>query len=138
MSFADGHNMDLDDVIATSEVVVHDGRYAYLKADEEELNDHFLISQDADETTVVTEEEHVDEVAYEDSVEWFKLFEIQVSEPFVATGFLATVTETVADAGLNILIVSTFSKDYALIKEEDWRAAADVLEERGFPVADQT
>ena len=42
----------LDETIKSSKVIVHDGRYAYLKAQETEINDHFLISKDNDEITV--------------------------------------------------------------------------------------
>jgi hypothetical protein len=50
-------------------------------------------------------------------VKWFKLPEIKVSQPFVAKGFPEKVTGIVAGEGLNILIISTFSKDYALVRE---------------------
>ena len=56
--------------------------------------------------------------------------------PFVAKGFLAKVTNTIADKGLNVLIVSTFSNDYALVKEETHKIAIEVLKDIGFPIED--
>ena len=48
-------NPNLDEAIKASPVVVHRGRYAYLKGQEKELKNHFLISQDNDEIKIATE-----------------------------------------------------------------------------------
>ncbi len=127
-------NPTLNEVIKASPVVVHRGRYAYLKGQEKELKNHFLISQDNDEITIVTEEKNVAKTKYEKDVKWFKLFEFKVSIPFLARGFLAKISKTIADKKLNILIVSTFSKDYALIREEDFKVAVKALEAVGFSI----
>jgi hypothetical protein len=127
-------NPTLDEVIISSPVVVHKVRYAYLKGQEKDLKNHFLISQDNDEITIVTEEKNIVNTKYEKDVKWFKLFEFKVSIPFLAPGFLAKISKTIADKKLNILIVSTFSKDYVLIREEDFKVAVKALEEVGFSI----
>lgn len=127
-------NTQLQEAIQTSTVVVQPGRYAYLKCSEPPSGNHFLVTEDADETTVVTEEQHVTKVTHSETTQWFKLLEIKVSMPFVATGFLATVTSTIAGKGLNVLIVSTYSKDYALVREETAETAIEALRDVGFPV----
>jgi len=124
----------LDETIKSSKVIVRRGRYAYLKAQETEINDHFLISKDNDEITVVTEEKNVSKTKYEKDVKWFKLIEIKVSLPFLAKGFLAKVTKTIADKDLIVLVVSTFSKDYILVREETYKIAVEALKEVGFSV----
>lgn len=124
----------LEQVIKSSTVVVRPGRYAYLKCDEPPMGSHFLVAQDEDEVTVVTEERQVIDVPYSETTQWFKLLEIKVSMPFVATGFLAKVTSTIAEEGLNVLIVSTYSKDYALVREETADTAIEALRDVGFPV----
>lgn len=124
----------LNEIIKKSPVIVHKGRYAYLKGKEKELKNHFLVSQDKDEITIVTEEKNIIHVVYEKEVKWFKLFEFMVSAPFLAPGFLAKISKTIADRGMNILIVSTFSKDYALIREEDFKSAVKAFKEVGFLV----
>jgi hypothetical protein len=124
----------LDEVVRSSAVVVHPGRYAYLKCDEPPIGSHFLVAQDADEVTVVTEERNVADLPHSETTSWFKLLEIRVSMPFVATGFLAKVTGTIAEKGLNVLLVSTYSKDYALVREETADVAIEALREIGFPV----
>lgn len=127
-------NPTLDEVIKSSHVIVHKGRYAYLKAQEGELKNHFLITQDKDEITVITKEENIANTKYEKAVKWFKLIEIKVSLPFLAKGFLAKITKTIADKNLNVLVVSTFSKDYILVKEEALEITVNALKKVGFPV----
>jgi hypothetical protein len=125
----------LDEVIRSSPVIIHKGRYAYLKGKDKELKNHFLLAQDKDEITIVTEEANIKNTKYEKDVKWFKLFEFKVAIPFLSPGFLAKIAQTVADKKLNILIVSTFSKDYALIREEDKTIAMNALRKIGFVVS---
>lgn len=130
--------VDMDQLlkeIKASKVIFLPGRYAYLKASGSvELDNHFLISRDSNEVTVVTEEKNVDTVSHDESVQWFKLVEIKVSKPFIVKGFLAAISKAIADADLNILIVSTFSKDYILVREEDQDLAKGALKDLGFEI----
>lgn len=130
----DKSDSQLHKIILKSKVIVHKGRFAYLKGNATMINGHFFVARDKDETTIVTEEKNLKTVNYEKDVKWFKLFEIRVSAPFVAKGFLAKVTKTIADNDLNVLVVSTFSKDYILVREETWKTAIKALEEVGFPI----
>ncbi|MBI4182157.1 MAG: ACT domain-containing protein [Candidatus Aenigmarchaeota archaeon] len=125
----------LDKLIRTSRVVVHPGRYAYLQGKGRSLKNHFMIAQDEDETTVITREEHVPRTPHQKVEKWFALLEVRVSAPFIAKGFLAKITKTIADEGLNVLVVSTFSKDYILVREEATEQAVAALRSAGFPIA---
>jgi hypothetical protein len=126
--------MMLDDVVRTSTIIVHPQRYAYLKASGAVSGEHFLVTRDQDEVTVVTTESKVSDVSQISEEKWFALCEIRVSMPFVAKGFLAKVTRTIADVNLNVLVVSTFSKDYILVRDESRDIATDALRRAGFPV----
>lgn len=125
-------NPSLDEVIKSSPVLIHKSRYAYLKCQEKDIKKHFLISQDNDEITIITEEKNVINTKYEKEVKWFKLLEFKISTPFLTPGFLAKICKAIADEKMNILIVSTFSKDYVLIREEDIEAAVKAIKNIGF------
>ena len=127
---------DLDEIIKSSKIIVQPGKYAYLKTKFKPEFNCFLIVQDDEEITVVVDEKNISQVSHEDEVKWFKLLKIKVSMPFVAKGFLAKVTKTIADKGLNVLIVSTFSNDYVLVKEETHKIAIEALKDIGFPIED--
>ncbi len=128
-------NEELLTEIKASQIIVKPGRYAYLKADSlVETKGHFLVSQDQDEITVVTKEENLGTVEHSDEVKWFKLCEVKVSKPFLVKGFIAAITGAIANADLNVLVVSTFSKDYILVREETAPKAINALEVLGFAV----
>ena len=128
-------NSGLADVVRSSRVVVHKGRYAYLKAAIlPELGKHFLIARDQDEITVVTEETNLSMISTEQQVGWFKLIEVRVSQPFTCVGFIAHITKAIADRGLDILVISTFSKDYFLVREEAIDVAVTAFGDLGFPM----
>lgn len=129
-------NPSIEEVIKTSTVIIRKGRYAYLKTNEKDLKNHLMISQDQDETTVITEEQNLPSVKYEEEVKWFKLIEIKVSIPFLK-GFIAKVTNIIASKGCNTLVVSTFSKDYILTKEENISEAISAMEEAGFTIQEE-
>ena len=59
------------------------------------------------------------------------------SDAKVAKGFIACVTRAIADRNLNVLVVSTFSKDYVPVREEALAEAVAALRELGFAVSSQ-
>lgn len=125
--------MSLEQVIRDSPVKVVPGRFAIVKVPEVPTSGlHFMVTYDETETTVITEEQQIAGLNVQAVEKWFTLIEFCVSVPFSAVGFLATIAKGVADAGMNILIVSTFSKDYILVRENDVKAALDVLSSIGF------
>lgn len=126
---------NLDALIRMSPVRVCPGTYCVAKVTGQvEGGDHFMVARDQDEVTVITQEENMPELKVRDLKRGFSLIEIRIAMPFEGVGFLAAVARTIADAGLNILIVSTFSKDYILLKEDEVARGVEALSTRGFPV----
>ncbi len=123
----------IKEVINKSTAIIHKGRYAYLKTKDKNLANHFLIAQDKDEQTIITEEKNINDVKYLEIVKWFKLIEIKVAVPFYQ-GFLAKIIKPIADAGYNTLIVSTFSKDYILTREKNINEVAKIMQTTGLKV----
>ncbi len=129
-----GVSVSVSEVIKSSRVIIHKGRYAYLQVGKvPPLGNHFLMSKDKDEVTIITEEKTVPAVGYERIEKWFTLIEIKVSVPFLP-GFVGEVTSAFAAEGLNALVVSTFSKEYLLTREEHTLKAVQLLKKMGFQV----
>ena len=125
----------LDHTIRTSPVRVVPGRFAVVQARRvPPASPHFMVAHDADETTVITDERNLHLLDVSESRGGFTLLEIQVSTPFGTPGFLATVSRILADAGLNVLIVSTFSKDYLLLEAETADEGLRALTLAGFVI----
>lgn len=55
---------------------------------------------------------------------------------FSMTGVLASLAVPLAEAGVSILVLSTFDTDYILVKNAQLRQAATALESAGHRVAD--
>jgi hypothetical protein len=126
----------LDRVIAHSPVRLLPGRYAVAKCAAPPAGPgFFMVACDADETTVIAEEAQLPALAPREADGDYRLLEIRVATPFEAVGFLAAVSAALANAGINILIVSTYSKDYVLLKDESAARGLEALAAAGFPVA---
>jgi len=127
--------MDLQEAIPKSIATIMKGTYVYVKTDEVYKPDiHFVVSKDKDEVTVITKKENIKELNVLELVGDYKLIEFKPAIPFQTVGFLAKIAEVIANQGLNILIVSTFSKDYIMIKEEFSEKGIKALKNVGFPI----
>lgn len=124
---------ELRQIIQQSSFEVEDGVYVYTKVSSKPTTNHFLVTQDKDEITVVTTEDKLGELdLIERNNDDYKLISLNVSVPFYSVGFLATVSSAIAKEGMNILIVSTYSKDYIMVKEDKLEQVRKVLLELGF------
>jgi hypothetical protein len=124
----------LQEVIEKSSFEVINGKWVYAKVKTApSVDEHFLVSKDKDEITVVTKEENINKLdLIERNKETYKLVTLNVSIPFYSVGFLATVSNAIAEKGINLLIVSTYSKDYILVREETISEVKEVLIDLGF------
>ena len=127
-------NDELEKIIEQSTFEIQKGSYIYAKVKSiADLNKHFMVSRDKDEITVVTKEENIGDLdLIERNKDSYSLIALNVSMPFYSVGFLAAVSGAIAKAGMNILIVSTYSKDYIIVKEDRLEKARKVLLSIGF------
>lgn len=127
-------NENLKKIIESSTFEVIPGKFIYVKVSKEpKLNNHFLISKDKDEITVVTEENNLGGLKIiEKNKDWWALIALNVSAPFYSVGFLATVSSAIAKEGKDVLIVSTYSKDYILVQYDFAQGVKQVLLSLGF------
>jgi hypothetical protein len=92
-----------------------------------------MVSCDADEITVVTREDKIGDLdLIERNKESYALIALKVAVPFYSVGFLSTVSNSIAREGMDILIVSTYSKDYIMMKDDCLESAVNILKELGF------
>src|SRR5437667_9431774 len=105
---------ELQEIIKQSTFTVEEGRFIYVKVSEiTEISKHFMVTIDKDEITIVTKEQNFVELkTLERNKDNWSLIALNVSIPFYCVGFLAAVSGELAKAGMDIMVVSTFSKDY--------------------------
>ncbi|HYO74886.1 MAG TPA: ACT domain-containing protein [Thermoanaerobaculia bacterium] len=130
---------------STEEVITHStfrfaGTFLWASAREVRTpSKHLMVARDEKETTVVTTPEllHDVDVIALNRDRWL-LLSIDCAHPFYCVGVIAQLSSKLSDAGLDILVVSTFSRDWVFVKEEDGARAADVLIGAGFRRSEQT
>jgi len=127
-------NSEIEKIIKESTFKIEEGRFVYAKVSKApSIENHFMVSKDADEITVVTREENLSELNLKErNKDFYRLIALNVLIPFYSIGFLATVSQAIAKEGMNILIVSTYSKDYILIKDDMIEKARLILLKLGF------
>jgi hypothetical protein len=121
-------------VISQSTFHVLEADYVYAKVSTFPTNgNHFLVTQDADEITVITTASRLGELALvERNKDDYRLIALNVSVPFYSVGFLATVGDAFASQQMNVLFVSTYSKDYVLIRSDLIKKGEEILLNLGF------
>ena len=127
-------NNEIKNIIKNSTFQIIEGVFVYTKVNKiPETSGHFMITVDKDEITVVTESGKLNELdIIERNKDDYSLIALNVSIPFYSVGFLSSVNEAIAKGGMNILIVSTYSKDYIMVKEDQTGKAKETLLSLGF------
>jgi hypothetical protein len=94
---------------------------------------HRLICRDDKEITVVTTDDGLaDLVIKAQNQDTWRLLVINCANPFYCVGFLQSITSAMTDAGLDILLTSTFSRDYVFVKNQQTDQAVALLLDIGF------
>jgi hypothetical protein len=119
--------------ISRSSFHIESGDYIYAQVATLPSGKHFLLSQDATEITVVTTLEQLAELdLIERNKDNYRLIRLDVDVPFYSVGFLATVCDALAAVDMNVLVVSTYSKDYVLVRSDLLETAERALLGVGF------
>jgi hypothetical protein len=124
----------LQEVIDCSWFTIDEGTFAYTKVREiKNVKNHLIITQDSDETTVVTDIKNLKYLGdYERNAENWKLINIRCGNPFYCVGFLAAISSQTALNGLDITMTSTYTNDYVMCKEEELEQCTNLLISLGF------
>ena len=106
----------------------------YAKVSElRDAGQHLAITRDGDEITVVTRSNQLaglSIIATHKGI--WKLLLIRCAVPFDCLGFLASISMAMADAQINITLVSTFTNDYVMVEEVNCDKATQILIQLGF------
>ena len=86
---------------------------------------------DKNETTVIIDQSNFNEKdAIEIEKDW-KILTFDMVLPFGLVGFMAKVSQTLADEKISIFAISAYSTDHVLVKEKDLNKAIKKLENLG-------
>jgi hypothetical protein len=93
----------------------------------------FAVIKNGNETTVVAKENHGLKTIEEKR--FFKIISFETKLPFDLVGFLAYVAKILEDQNISIFVISSYSTDHILIKEDDLDEALKTLEGNGVKLA---
>jgi hypothetical protein len=96
------------------------------------IGEFVSIAHTADELSIVCAEEHVPSDVKTDR-EW-RALKVEGPLDLALTGVLASLATPLAEAQINIFVVSTFDTDYLLVKGYNVARACDVLRQAGHVV----
>jgi len=127
----------LQETIETSTIEVIEGSFAVIRlpVDVEIPFKAFGVTRDSTETTAIVRDNQLRDFKFLESHDGLRILRINVSAPFMAPGFLAAVCTAVASKGVNVLVLSTFTRDYLLVSNEDLDPTLSALRSIGFPIA---
>jgi hypothetical protein len=128
------HIQNLQPVIASSSFTIDPRTFVYASVQQvTHAEKHLMIVRDGAETTVVTDTGNLPlEAPYQLNKEKWKLVNLRCGNPFYCVGFIAFITGSLANAGIDIVLVSSFSKDMVLVMDKDLDDAVRILKEIGF------
>jgi hypothetical protein len=125
--------MALQDYIKNGRVLVRREAYAIIKAKASMPGALAVICDDNEITVVIDqsriEEEHIIEI----EKDW-RLLTFDMVLPLDLVGFLAEVSQVLADEGVTIFSLSAYSTDHILVKEKNIGKAIEGLEGVGFTI----
>ena len=99
-------------------------------------NTFLAVFNDQEETTVVASEKFLADNWVIEAERGWKLLSFRTVLPFALTGFLAVIANALAENKIAIFVLSAYSTDHLLVKEDDLAATECVLADLGCKVAE--
>ena len=128
--------MQLEDYFQKGKVYVWKETFAVVKA-KRPLPNAFAVIQDKNEITVVIDQSRINNEDVIEVEEGWKLLTFDMILPFGLVGFLARVSQALADEKISIFALSAYSTDHILVKHRDLAAAIKKLENLGCIVEEK-
>jgi putative acetyltransferase len=132
-------SVERNSVARQATLIVQDGTYAVCGLDSNSSipawateGNFFSITRTADELSIVCRQNAVAE-GIQCERGWHCL-RVAGTIPFSVVGVVASLTAPLAEAGISVLVVSTFDTDYLFIKEADFQTAVAALRGAGHSV----
>jgi len=126
----------LENYFKKGKVYVWKETFVIIKAKKPSIN-AFANIIDHNETTVIIEQsKYNDEDVIEIEKDW-KILTFDMILPFGLVGFLAKISQLLADEKISIFAISTYSTDHLLIREKDLTRAEEKLKDIGFIIEEK-
>lgn len=128
----------VQEYLSNGQVYIWKETFAVAKANKS-VEDVFAAIRDKDGTTVVIDQTKLEQ--YKDSIieadnDW-KIITFDLLLPIDMVGFLAFVSNALAEEGISILVISAYSTDHVLVQTYDLEKAKKKLESLGCKIVER-
>ncbi len=126
--------MELKELFNSCKITIWKEAFAIVKTNTT-IPGAFATIVDQNETTVVIDQSKIENATPVIDIErdW-KLITFNVVLPFNLVGFLAVISKALADENIPIFVISAFSTDHILVKNDQLAKATNKLKELGCMV----
>ena len=122
--------MELQDYFNNCKVYIWKETFAVVKSNKS-FHDAFANIVDHNEITVIIDQLKIDDLDVIEIEKGWKILTFDVELPFELVGFVAQIAKELADKNISILVISSFSTDHILVKENDLTITKRTLETLG-------
>ena len=124
----------IEDYLNNGEIFVWKEKFAIAKT-KRPIKDAFAVVMDRDEITTIMERDKLplDPVVEVDEDNW-RIITFDMLLPLDLVGFIAKISNAIAEEGVNILYISSYTRDHLLIQEKHLPTAVAKLEKLGCRV----
>lgn len=123
--------MKLEDYVKNGKVYVWKGTFSVVKS-MKAYPDAFANITDKNETTVIISQSEFNEKDAIEIEKGWKMLTFDMILPFGLVGFMAKISQALADEKIPIFAISAYSTDHILVKKKDLPKAIKKLENLGF------
>lgn len=128
--------MELQDYFKNGRVYVWKETFAIVKS-KKTCSNAFANIVDKNEITVIIEQSKVNEDDVIEIERGWEMLTFDMVLPFGLVGFLAKISQALADEKIPIFAISAYSTDHILVREEDLAKAVKKLESLGLAVEEK-
>lgn len=125
--------MDIKTFIKKKKVFVSKEKFAIVSATKIDQK-AFAIINEPKAITLVIDQNKLDNKYVLNKVDNFRLLTFNFKIPFNMVGFIAQISKKLADKGISIFVISSFSTDHILLKENKLEIAKKILSSLGFMI----
>ena len=116
-----------------NKVIIYGEKYAIIQT-HNPLRGAFAVISAEDETTVIIDQNKTKEKDYGKIQRDYRLIKFDVVLPFSLVGFIAKISQELAKEKIPIFVLSAYSTDYILVKDEYLEGALKKLKLIGYEV----
>src|SRR3989344_5264898 len=112
-------------------VIVWNEDFAVVKSKKIDNNSFAIIQYNNEITNVIDQNKINKDNVIEAEKDW-KLLTFDMILDFNIVGFISKISKVLADEGISIFVISSYSTDHILVKRKDLESTIRCLEDSGF------